>query len=111
MIRPALALLLLTGAILAAATAAPASTPKGSARAAAVRDCNVFAHYPNTKITSARNMSCRAARAELRRHRGSIRRRFRTPGGFTCRRVSGGELGGQWRCTRGTRAFRFDFGD
>ena len=111
MIRSTLALLVLTGAMLAGASAAPASSPAGPAGAAAVRDCNVFVHYPNMKITSARNMSCRSARAEMRRHRRSVRRRFRTPGGFTCRRVSGGELGGQWRCTRGTRAFRFDFGD
>ena len=71
----------------------------------------MFVHYPNTLISSARNMTCRAAARELRRYRGSIHRRFRTPGGFQCRRVSGGRLGGQWRCVKGTRAFRFEFGD
>lgn len=79
--------------------------------AAAVRDCNAWAHYPNVKITSARNMSCGAAKFDMRRYRGSISYRFRTPAGFTCRRVSGGALGGQWRCVRGSRAYRFDFGD
>jgi hypothetical protein len=76
-----------------------------------VRDCHVFVHYPNMVISSARNMTCRAAAQEMRRYRGSIHRRFRTPGGFLCGRVSGGRLGGQWRCVKGGRAFRFEFGD
>jgi hypothetical protein len=77
----------------------------------AVIDCHVFAHYPNVLISSARNMTCRAAAREMRRYRGSIKRRFRTPGRFACSRVSGNSLGGQWRCVRGIRAFRFEFGD
>lgn len=76
-----------------------------------VRDCNVFASYPNILISSAREMTCRAAVREMRRYRGQIYRRFRTPGGFVCTRVSGGRLGGQWRCANGGRAFRFEFGD
>lgn len=76
-----------------------------------VRTCHVFVHYPNMSISSARNMTCRAAAREMRRYRGSIHRRFRTPGGFLCGRVSGGRLGGQWRCVRGHQAFRFEFGD
>ena len=78
---------------------------------AAVTDCNVYAFYPNVKISSARNMSCAEARRAMRRHRGSIATRFTTPGGFRCARVSGAELGGQWRCVRRSRAFRFEFGD
>lgn len=78
---------------------------------ARVRDCNTWASYPNVKISSARNMTCLAARTDMHRYHGSISRRFRTPGGFLCRQASGGELGGQWRCARGTRAYRFDFGD
>lgn len=62
-------------------------------------------------ITSARAMTCAAAGRDLARNRKPISRRFRTPGGFTCRRVSGGALGGEWRCTKGTRAYRFEFGD
>ena len=90
-----------------------ASTSVGQAAGApdAVRRCHVFVHYPNTLISSVRNMTCRAAARELRRYRGSIHRRFRTPGGFRCGRVSGGTLGGQWRCVRGGQAFRFEFGD
>jgi hypothetical protein len=78
---------------------------------ARVVECHTFASYPNIQISSARNMSCRAARRELRRYKRPIDRRFRTPGGFSCRQVSGGALGGQWRCVRGSRAFRFEFGD
>jgi len=90
-----------------------ASTAAGSAAGAAdaVRDCHLFVRYPNTLISSVRNMTCRAAQREMRRYRGSIHRRFRTPGGFRCGRVSGGPLGGQWRCVRGAQAFRFEFGD
>jgi hypothetical protein len=82
-----------------------------SASASAVRDCNTWASYPNVKISSARNMTCSAAKKEMRRYQGSIARYFRTPGGFACSRVSGGDLGGQWRCVRGAQAFRFEFGD
>jgi hypothetical protein len=42
---------------------------------------------------------------------GSIKRHFTTPGGFACSRVSGDRLGGQWRCVKGNRAYRFEFGD
>lgn len=99
-------LILLAGLPLAAA---PAAVP--SAAQARVVDCDVFAYYPNIKITSARNMTCKQAAREMRRHKRPITRTFKTPGGFRCTRVSGGELGGQWRCVRGGKAFRFDFGD
>ena len=87
---------------------AVAINPLGTA---VVRDCHTYAHYPNVLISSVRNMTCRSARRDMRRYRGSIRRRFTTPGGFRCTRVSGGRLGGQWRCTRGRKAYRFEFGD
>jgi hypothetical protein len=76
-----------------------------------VVDCDVFASFPNVKISSARNMTCRAAARDMRSYRGNVDRRFRTPGGFTCVRVSGGRLGGQWRCVRRAAAYRFEFGD
>jgi hypothetical protein len=76
-----------------------------------VVDCHTWAYYPNVLISSARNMSCRAARREMKRYKRPISRSFTTPDGFSCSRVSGGSLGGQWRCVRGTHAFRFEFGD
>ena len=103
------------GALLAiAACLLAAAAPGGAAqrtRPAQVVDCNVYASFPNIKISSARNLSCRAAARDMRSYRGNIHRRFRTPGGFVCERVSGGRLGGQWRCVRDTAAYRFEFGD
>ena len=89
----------------------PSAAAEPTARAAAVRDCNVYAYYPNVRISSARNMTCRRARRDFRRYGKPIGRRFRTPGGFRCRQVSGSRYGGQWRCVNGGRAYRFEFGD
>ena len=95
-----------------AGLAVPTGASAGpTASASGVRDCNHWAFYPNVKIDSARNMTCRAARRQMRRYRGPIYRTFTTPGGFYCYRVSGGRFGGQWRCTKGGKAFRFDFSD
>ncbi len=51
------------------------------------------------------------ARRDLRRHHDSISFRFRTPGGFRCKRVSGNALAGQWRCVKQRNAYRFEFSD
>ena len=75
-----------------------------------VRDCAAKADF-NLEISSARNMSCRTAKRDLRRHKGSIGFRFGTPGGFRCTRVSGSALAGQWRCVKGRKAYRFEFSD
>jgi hypothetical protein len=90
--------------VLAAALAVPGSAT------AEVHGCNHHADF-NVLISSARNMGCAKARGEMRRYKGSIRKTFTTPRGFRCRRVAGGRLGGQWRCAKGHRAFRFEFGD
>ena len=104
---------LIIAAALAAGAAQPASASASTveAGASAVRDCHTWAYYPNVLISSARNMSCRKAMKVFRRYGGSIYRTFWTPGGFHCYRVSGGTYGGQWRCTQGHRALRFEFGD
>jgi hypothetical protein len=65
----------------------------------------------NIAISSARNLSCIQAMRDMPRYHESIGRSFSTPGGFRCDRVSGGQLGGQWRCASGQRAYRFNFGD
>jgi hypothetical protein len=95
-------------AVAALAVAVLAATP--SPAPARVVRCRAHADF-NVLVSSARNMTCRAAAREIRRYRGSISRRFRTPRGFTCRQVSGNRLAGQWRCVRGVRAFRFEFSD
>jgi hypothetical protein len=97
--RGALALI-----VVALALAFPAG---GSAK---VRRCHAHADF-NVLITSVRDLGCRSAAREMKRYRGSISFRFRTPHHFRCRRVSGNRLGGTWRCTRRGRAFRFEFGD
>jgi hypothetical protein len=98
-------------AALATVWAGPAQAAGPTAHAAAVVDCHVYAYYPNILISSARNMSCRAAARDIRRNRHPISRRFSTPGGFLCARQSGGPYGGQWRCVNHSRAYRFEFGD
>lgn len=91
--------------------AAPSAASGPTATTARVIDCNQRA-FSTTVITSARGLRCRTAARVLLRHRGSISYRFRIRGGWSCRRVSGVELGGQWRCRRrGGKAFRFDFAD
>jgi len=92
--------------VLAVAAAALALAAPNS-----VVNCHAYVRYPNTLISSARNMTCGAAAQDMRRYRGQISRRFRTPGGFVCARVSGAQFGGQWRCVSGTRAYRFEFRD
>lgn len=108
MTRSVAVALLGTAALFVGPSALAAGAPAGPAQ---VIDCHVYAYYANVLISSARNMSCRRAAQDMRRYRRPIYRRFRTPGGFRCRRVSGGRLGGQWRCVKGVRAYRFEFGD
>jgi hypothetical protein len=77
---------------------------------ASLHDCDLKATNTAT-ISSSRDMSCQTGAKELQRYRGDISRTFKTPGGFTCTRVSGIDLGGQWRCVKGHKAFRFEFAD
>lgn len=98
---------LLTATAAALTVAAVGATATAEA---AVRDCDADASA-NVTISSARNMTCRAAQRDMARYRGSIKRRFTTPRGFHCRRVSGDRLGGQWRCVKGAKAYRFEFSD
>ena len=77
---------------------------------ARLRSCAVQVDF-NLRVSSARNMRCRTAGRDLRRHKGSIATHFRTPGGFRCRRVSGSALAGQWRCVKGRKAYRFEFSE
>jgi hypothetical protein len=72
--------------------------------------CHAHADF-NVEVTSATHITCRAAASDIRAYKGSIKARFRTPGGFTCRRVAGERLEGRWRCTKGAKAYRFEFSD
>jgi hypothetical protein len=72
-------------------------------------DCASTGAEPNISNLSVRYMTCGQA-AGIIAHIGPISRTF-TVLGFTCSELSGGELGGVWRCTRDQSAFRFTFGD
>ena len=94
--------------VLAAAAAFLLLIP-ASARAS-LHDCNIQATNTAT-ISSSRDMSCERAAKEMRDYKGNISRRFTTPAKFSCSRVSGGPLAGQWRCVHKNKAFRFEFAD
>jgi hypothetical protein len=94
---------------LIAALAAALLLVPATARAS-LHDCDIQATNTAT-ISSSRDMSCATAASEMKRYRGEISRTFKTPGGFACTRVSGGQFGGQWRCVKGHKAFRFEFAD
>jgi hypothetical protein len=86
-----------------------ALVPTAAAQAKVV-DCSTYADYPNIKISSARGMSCTSAVRVMKSNRGDISKTFKVQG-FTCTQVSGSQFGGQWRCVKGARAFRFEFKD
>jgi hypothetical protein len=94
--------------VLAAAVALPLAVP--TAARASLHTCHIQATNTAT-ISSARDMSCVRAAKEMRAYKGQISRRFTTPAKFACTRVSGGPLGGQWRCVHSNKAFRFEFRD
>lgn len=103
--------LLLPAGWLAVSASSVALGQEARAEASGVRDCHTYAFYSSVLISSARNMSCSEARQEMRRYRAPIYRTFTTPGGFSCYRVSGGKYGGQWRCVKGSKAWRFEFSE
>ena len=75
-------------------------------------DCHNEAYYTEI-MTSAKNMTCEEAAADLKAPRGSdgISSHFTTAGGFQCAQLNGGQMGGKFRCENGNRAYRFDFSD
>ena len=99
-----------TATLAAAVVVLLGSVAPAEAAPATLRTCHTRADF-NLLISSARNMRCKTARRDLRRHHGSISFRFRTPGGFRCKRVSGNALAGQWRCVKQRKAYRFEFSD
>ena len=98
-------------ALLALGTVTTTAGAEPTATAAGVRNCHTWASYPNVLISSVRNMRCKRAARDMRRYQGAIYTKFKTPGGFHCKRVSGVPEGGQWRCVNERKAYRFEFGD
>jgi hypothetical protein len=97
--------------VAAATSLGLAAGAPAQAAPARVVDCSTYSDYPNTMISSARGMTCKGAVRIMKAYRGNISKTFSAPRGFSCRRVSGSTYGGQWRCTRGHQAFRFEFKD
>lgn len=84
-------------------------TPATAAVSApAPRDCPGVGG-PTISNVSIRFMTCGQAQGVIDTM-GAISTHF-TVLNFTCDRLSGGDLGGTWRCVRGQSALRFDFGD
>jgi hypothetical protein len=81
-----------------------------TAASAKVVDCSTYADFPNTRISSARGLSCASAATIMKSYRGEISPTF-TVRKYRCTQVSGSQFGGQWRCVRGAKAFRFEFKD
>jgi hypothetical protein len=73
--------------------------------------CHTYA-YETVYVFAARNMSCRAAKRDIRRSGNKVAtRRYRSARGFRCKRYKGGELAGLWRCRKGRRLYRYSFSD
>lgn len=67
----------------------------------------------NQLVHSTRNMSCQAASDDIHAPRGGgdPTQGFTTVGGFSCSQISGGQMGGNLRCTNGNRAYQVTWGD
>jgi hypothetical protein len=100
----------LSRSLRAVAGAAVLALVPASAAQAKVVDCSTYSDFPNTRISSARGMTCAAAVKVMKSYKGEISKTF-TVQSFRCGQVSGSQYGGQWRCVRGARAFRFEFKD
>jgi hypothetical protein len=98
--------------IFAAVVALAAVTPAAAGgRTTAVTGCHISPagrEHGRVVVTSARNMTCRAAARDLGTVR-VIRATFRTRSHFRCARLAGSmTMTNQWRCARGAKAYRFD---
>lgn len=83
-----------------------------SPASAAVSDCSTSVYGTSLVITSVRDMSCAQAAADQRRSRQCCLPRFRSAGGFRCSiSINRGLYAAQFRCVRGSRAYRFEYSE
>jgi hypothetical protein len=61
------------------------------------------------KVIKVNNVKCRGAKRVIGRYHGSIKRKFKAPSGFSCKRIKGKPTNGVWSCSTSTRAFRFKY--
>lgn len=71
---------------------------------ARVRNCEIVDGSVAAVVTSARNMTCRAAARDIRRSK--YRTHERTVGGFRCASTGRPYF---WRCTKGRQAYRWNY--
>ncbi len=97
-------------AVIAAAVVAVGASPVRAADDV-VRPCAKRVYGPNTPIyiTSARNMTCKAAKRAQKKYKWTGENTFTTPGGFRCKPSGRGEIGYQIRCTKRAKAYRIEF--
>lgn len=64
------------------------------------------------EVTSARNMTCLAAREDIDSFTDPFAPSFKTPGGYECTRIvektDPSNRVSTWRCAKGSKAYRFD---
>jgi hypothetical protein len=63
----------------------------------------------HVKVVQVNNIKCRGAKRVIGRYHGSIKRKFKAPSGFRCKRVKGKATNGVWRCASSTKAFKFKY--
>jgi hypothetical protein len=88
-------------AVLLCAAAALVPTTAGAA--------GIRCQSPTTnlfEVTSATNVSCRRARADLEAYEEAAAISFRTPGGYVCTRTSKRTREQRFRCVKGNRRYR-----
>ena len=97
-------------AFIAAALLTVAASPV-SAADDVVRPCALRVYGPNTPVyvTSARNMTCKAAKRAQKTYKWTGKNTFTTPSGFRCTPSGRGEIGYQLRCTKRAKAYRLEF--
>ena len=96
-----------------AAVAATASAPAAPVAApSSVAQCHTLVYKSGPVfVTSARNLTCLAAKREQARYKWTGKNTFRTPGGYSCKPSGRGAIGYQIRCAKGTKAYRIEFAD
>jgi hypothetical protein len=101
-------ILVLTMTAAAALAAAPAGAQEQYIDPFAWKKCSTKVNS-HLKVVQANNIKCRGAKRVIGRYHGSIKRKFKAPSGFRCKRVKGKATNGVWRCASSTKAFKFKY--
>jgi hypothetical protein len=102
-------ILILTLTLATMAAVATSSASAGYTDPFAWKKCNSKVDF-NLKITAVKSVSCKSAKRVMANYDGQIKRTFKA-GGYRCKRVKGNRLAGTWKCTKGSKGFKFKFAD